>query len=219
MGCLYYPRKQTSLSHAADCDVIVCYGGAKLADKHLASKIHCIDDRIIEWLQRRERRRRSRQGSREFPELTAIADIKLNEPHSLRLSQKPDTLITPDISRMPSQSRRSNIFSPTPCFKKGFDLMIRYSTYRSTNRRTNPSTPIQLLSSLEEEYRELQDLRERVREAEAAAAKRLRPRVKLKTRCRPVSTVVSRKRVTQNPEQFTKRQLYTMLAEAVRNTG
>jgi hypothetical protein len=52
--------------------------------------------------------------------------------------------------------------------------MIRYSTYGSTNRRINPSTPIQLLSSLEKEYRELQDLRERVREAEAAAAKRLR---------------------------------------------
>jgi hypothetical protein len=29
-GCLYYPRKQTSISYAADCDVIVCYGGAKL---------------------------------------------------------------------------------------------------------------------------------------------------------------------------------------------
>jgi hypothetical protein len=24
MGCLYYPRKQTSVSHAADCDVIIC---------------------------------------------------------------------------------------------------------------------------------------------------------------------------------------------------
>jgi hypothetical protein len=92
--------------------------------------------------------------------------------------------------------------------------MIRYSTYRSTNRRTNPSTPIQLLSSLEKEYRKLLDLRERVREAEAAAAKRLRPRVKLKTCGHPVSTVASRKR-----EQFTKRQLYTMLGEAVRNTG
>jgi hypothetical protein len=32
------PRKQTSVSHAADCDLIACYGGAKLTDKHLASK-------------------------------------------------------------------------------------------------------------------------------------------------------------------------------------
>jgi hypothetical protein len=32
------------------CDVIVCYGGAKLTDKHLASIIHCIDDEIIGWL-------------------------------------------------------------------------------------------------------------------------------------------------------------------------
>jgi hypothetical protein len=97
--------------------------------------------------------------------------------------------------------------------------MIRYSTYSSTNRRTNPSTPTRLLSSLEKEYRELQDLRERVREAEAAAAKRLRPRGKLKACARPVSTVVSRKRVTRNPKQFTKRQLYAMLAEAVRHTS
>jgi hypothetical protein len=31
-------------SYAADCDVIVCYGGAKSADKHLASTVHCVDD-------------------------------------------------------------------------------------------------------------------------------------------------------------------------------
>src|SRR5882762_874819 len=30
MGCLHYPRKQTSVSYAADCDAIVCYGGAKV---------------------------------------------------------------------------------------------------------------------------------------------------------------------------------------------
>jgi hypothetical protein len=65
---------------------------------------------------------------------------------------------------------------------------------------------------------ELQDLRERVTDAEAAAPKRPRSRVKLMTGGRPLSTVASRKRVTQHPEQFTKRQLYTMLAEAVWNT-
>jgi hypothetical protein len=97
-------------------------------------------------------------------------------------------------------------------------MMIRYSTYRSTNRRTNPSTPIHPLNSLEEEYRELQELRELVREAEAAAAKRPRPRSNLMTCGRPMSTAASRKRVTQHTEQFTKRWLYTMLAEAVRNT-
>ncbi len=52
MGCLYYPRKQTSASAAAitdpnpdafaDCDFIVCYDNAKLADRHLASKVCCI---------------------------------------------------------------------------------------------------------------------------------------------------------------------------------
>jgi hypothetical protein len=33
--------------------VIVCYVGACLFDKHLASTIHCVDDEIIGWLQRR----------------------------------------------------------------------------------------------------------------------------------------------------------------------
>jgi hypothetical protein len=64
MGCLYYPREQTSVSAAAmqgpdpnrfaDCDVIVCYGGAKLTDEHLASTMHCVDDEIFEWLKRRQ---------------------------------------------------------------------------------------------------------------------------------------------------------------------
>jgi hypothetical protein len=30
-------------------------GGAKLADKHLAATVHCVDDEIIGWLERRER--------------------------------------------------------------------------------------------------------------------------------------------------------------------
>ena len=30
-------------------DVRISYGGAKLTDKHLASKIHCVDDGIIGW--------------------------------------------------------------------------------------------------------------------------------------------------------------------------
>jgi hypothetical protein len=35
-------------------------GGLKLTDKHLASRIHCVDDEIIGWLKRREKRRRDR---------------------------------------------------------------------------------------------------------------------------------------------------------------
>jgi hypothetical protein len=42
------------------------FGRLKLADKHLASVIHCIDDEIIGWLERRERRKRDRlAGSRQ----------------------------------------------------------------------------------------------------------------------------------------------------------
>ena len=40
--------------------VIVCFGGAGLFDKHLASAIHCVDEEIIGSLQRREQRRRAR---------------------------------------------------------------------------------------------------------------------------------------------------------------
>jgi hypothetical protein len=40
----FTPEKQTSVSYAADCDFVVGYGGAKPTDKHLASKIHCVDD-------------------------------------------------------------------------------------------------------------------------------------------------------------------------------
>jgi GcrA cell cycle regulator len=36
---------------------------------------------------------------------------------------------------------------------------------------------------------------------------------------RPVAKIVSRKTVGKQPKEFTKRQLYAMLAEAVRNTG
>jgi hypothetical protein len=53
--------------------------------------------------------------------------------------------------------------------------MIRYSSNRSTNR-TKSNAPTDLPRSLETEYHELQDLRERVRKAEAAAATRVRPR-------------------------------------------
>ena len=47
--------------------------------------------------------------------------------------------------------------------------MIKYSTDRRTDRRAKRSTLDDFLQSLEVEYRELQDLRERVKTAEAAA--------------------------------------------------
>ena len=53
--------------------------------------------------------------------------------------------------------------------------MIRYTSNLSTNH-TKSNVLTNLLRSLETEYHELQDLRERVRKAEAAAATRVRPR-------------------------------------------
>jgi len=95
--------------------------------------------------------------------------------------------------------------------------MIRYSTSRSTIRPTNPSALSELVSRIEKEYRELLDLREQVRKAEAAA-KRLGASVKSKTCAVPVARIVSRKPITRPFGEFTKRQLYAILAEAVRNT-
>ena len=90
--------------------------------------------------------------------------------------------------------------------------MIRYSTSRS------PSALTQLVSRIEREYRELLDMREQVKKAEAVAASRSWPRVQLKTCSRPVTRVVSRRPITRQRKEITKRELYTLLAEAVRNT-
>jgi hypothetical protein len=49
----FTPESRHRSGYAADYDVITCHGGAKVTDKHLASKIHCIDDEIIGWLKRR----------------------------------------------------------------------------------------------------------------------------------------------------------------------
>jgi hypothetical protein len=95
--------------------------------------------------------------------------------------------------------------------------MIGYLTSRSTIHPTNPNALTELVNPLEKEYRELLHLRERVKKAEAAA-KRLGSRGKLKTGARPVARVVSRKPITRRSGEFTKRQLYAMLTEAVRNT-
>ena len=90
--------------------------------------------------------------------------------------QRPFTLITPTFPGPPSQSHDRTFSGRRVLLKKGFDLVIRYSSYHGTNYRTKPSARTDLLRSLETEYRELQDLRQRVRKAEAAAAMRLRPR-------------------------------------------
>jgi hypothetical protein len=41
-----------------DCSFVFCGGGARPTDAHLASRIVCVDDEIIEWLERRERQYR-----------------------------------------------------------------------------------------------------------------------------------------------------------------
>jgi hypothetical protein len=94
----------------------------------------------------------------------------------------------------------------------GFDFMIRY-----TIRLTDPNVPTKLVSPVEKQYRELLELREQVEKAEAAA-RRLGPRGKLKTFARPLVRLVSRQPIKRRSGEFTKGQLYAMLAEAVRNT-
>jgi hypothetical protein len=43
-------------------EIVLCGGGAGPEDTHLAVAIHCVDDEIIKWLERRERRRRKRDS-------------------------------------------------------------------------------------------------------------------------------------------------------------
>lgn len=95
--------------------------------------------------------------------------------------------------------------------------MISYPNSRSAIRLTNPNTLTELFSSVEKEYRELLDLREQVKKAEAAA-KRLGPHGKLKTCAGLAARIVSRKPIIRLSGEFTKRELYAILAEAVRNT-
>ena len=47
--------------------------------------------------------------------------------------------------------------------------MIRYSSYGSANYRTRSAAQVTYIDKLEAEYRELLELRERVRKAEVAA--------------------------------------------------
>lgn len=89
---------------------------------------------------------------------------------------------------------------------------------QGSSYRTNPSALAQLVCSIEKEYRELLDLRERVKKAEAAAEEGLKPRGKLFECTGPVPRVVSRKPIKRYSAEITKSQLYAMLAEAVRNT-
>jgi hypothetical protein len=44
--------------------LVIAYGGAQPDDIHLAANVHCIDGEIVEWLKRRERRRRDKQERR-----------------------------------------------------------------------------------------------------------------------------------------------------------
>src|SRR6476660_5636992 len=55
-----------------------CYGGAKPADKHLASRIVCIDEEIVTWLERREQRRRGKQPPSRY---RAIDNPDYDESH------------------------------------------------------------------------------------------------------------------------------------------
>jgi hypothetical protein len=48
--------------YAADCDILICGGNAKPSDLHLAVIIHCVDDEIIRWLEKRPDARKVRTG-------------------------------------------------------------------------------------------------------------------------------------------------------------
>lgn len=87
--------------------------------------------------------------------------------------------------------------------------------------RTNPIALVELASAIKREYSELLDLRERVKKAEAA--KRSEKGRQSKACSRPVTKiagrVVMRRRPIARPSrEISKRELYSMLEQAVRNT-
>ena len=51
-----------SMTGPDDGECVLCGGGARPTDTHLASIVHCVDDEIIAWLRQRERRRTHRTG-------------------------------------------------------------------------------------------------------------------------------------------------------------
>jgi hypothetical protein len=50
-------------------EVTICYGNASPTDLHLLSKVHCVDEEIISWLERREQRRRVVEARRQAGDL------------------------------------------------------------------------------------------------------------------------------------------------------
>ena len=57
------------------CFLLVLYGGAKAADRNFAI-VRCVDEEIIDWLARREMRRRGR------PEMEIVTNDACAQPRS-----------------------------------------------------------------------------------------------------------------------------------------
>jgi hypothetical protein len=94
------------------------------------------------------------------------------------------------------------------------DQILNLSLFHST---PPPKRAAELKWPIEKEYRELLALRERVEKAEAATKRPVIP-VKSENCTRSVARIVSRRPITRRSVEFTKCQLYAMLADAVRNT-
>jgi hypothetical protein len=52
------PESRHRSGYAADCDIVIGGGEAKPTDLHLLSKVVAVDEEIIEWLERREAKRK-----------------------------------------------------------------------------------------------------------------------------------------------------------------
>ena len=53
-----------TITETLDGEIVICGGGAQLEDTHLASVVHCIDEEIHDWLEKRERRNERRDHDR-----------------------------------------------------------------------------------------------------------------------------------------------------------
>jgi hypothetical protein len=78
MGFLFYPRRADIGQATPPIAMSYRYDGVKPEDEHLAVIIHCVDEEIFEWLERREAKRKNRRSRDERSLLRAFPKARLS---------------------------------------------------------------------------------------------------------------------------------------------
>jgi hypothetical protein len=105
----FTPESRHRSGYAADCDVVVRYDGAKPEDKHLAVIVHCVDEEIIEWLERREAKRKKipRQSGDEPNLMQAFPKVRVERPSLAAVDQKKHLAVLDSFNLHPPADNRN----------------------------------------------------------------------------------------------------------------